>query len=67
VSAVAPYPEAREAVVAALRDLDAASNSACTERGAAGKRGGEQPLRTGFAVSPLRTSICGGATCCGVY
>jgi hypothetical protein len=28
VSAVAPYPEAREAVVAALRDLDAASGSA---------------------------------------
>src|SRR5689334_9107802 len=28
VSAVAPYPEAREAVVAALRDLDAASTSA---------------------------------------
>jgi hypothetical protein len=25
VSAVAPYPEAREAVIAALRDLDAAS------------------------------------------
>ena len=28
VSAVAPYPEAREAVIAALRDLDAASPSA---------------------------------------
>ena len=28
VSAVAPYPEAREAVIAALRDLDAASTSA---------------------------------------
>src|SRR5690242_18600787 len=28
VSAVAPYPEAREAVVAVLRDLDAASTSA---------------------------------------
>ena len=28
VSAVAPYPEAREAVIAALRDLDAASASA---------------------------------------
>lgn len=28
VSAVAPYPEAREAVVAALRDLDAANTSA---------------------------------------
>jgi len=28
VSAVAPYPEARDAVVAALRDLDAASASA---------------------------------------
>jgi hypothetical protein len=28
VSAVAPYPEAREAVVAALRDLDMASTSA---------------------------------------
>jgi hypothetical protein len=28
VSAVAPYPEAREAVVAALRDLDAASAAA---------------------------------------
>ena len=27
VSAVAPYPEAREAVIAALRDLDAASAS----------------------------------------
>ena len=27
VSAVAPYPEAREAVIAALRDLDAASTS----------------------------------------
>src|SRR5947208_14837883 len=27
VSAVAPYPEAREAVIAALRDLDAASDS----------------------------------------
>ena len=27
VSAVAPYPEAREAVIAALRDLDAASGS----------------------------------------
>jgi hypothetical protein len=30
VSAVAPYPEAREAVIAALRDLDAASASAPT-------------------------------------
>jgi hypothetical protein len=30
VSAVAPYPEAREAVVAALRDLDAASTPART-------------------------------------
>jgi len=28
MSAVAPYPEARAAVVAALRDLDAASTSA---------------------------------------
>jgi len=28
VSAVAPYPEAREAVIAALRDLDAASSPA---------------------------------------
>ena len=28
VSAVAPYPEAREAVIAALRDLDAASTAA---------------------------------------
>jgi hypothetical protein len=27
VSAVAPYPEAREAVIAALRDLDAESSS----------------------------------------
>jgi hypothetical protein len=27
VSAVAPYPEAREAVIAALRDLDAASDA----------------------------------------
>jgi len=27
VSAVAPYPEAREAVIAALRDLDGASAS----------------------------------------
>ena len=27
VSAVAPYPEARDAVIAALRDLDAASAS----------------------------------------
>ena len=26
VSAVAPYPQAREAVIAALRDLDAASD-----------------------------------------
>ena len=38
VSAVAPYPEAREAVIAALRELDAASGSApaLTDR-----RGGE--------------------------
>jgi hypothetical protein len=28
VSAVAPYPDAREAVIAALRDLDATSSSA---------------------------------------
>jgi hypothetical protein len=28
VSAVAPYPEAREAVIAALRDLDATSAQA---------------------------------------
>ena len=27
VSAVAPYPEAREAVIAALRDLDAARDA----------------------------------------
>ena len=34
VSAVAPYPEAREAVIAALRDLDAesASGPALTDR-----------------------------------
>jgi hypothetical protein len=34
VSAVAPYPEAREAVIAALRDLDAesASGLALTDR-----------------------------------
>ena len=40
VSAVSPYPEAREAVIAALRDLDTASASApaltdCREQGAA--------------------------------
>ena len=40
VSAVSPFPEAREAVIAALRDLDAASASApaltdCREQGAA--------------------------------
>ena len=32
VSAVAPYPEAREAVIAALRDLDAASPPALVDR-----------------------------------
>jgi len=38
VSAVAPYPEAREAVIAALRELDAASGSApaLTDRRGAG-------------------------------
>jgi hypothetical protein len=38
VSAVAPYPEAREAVIAALRDLDAASASApaMTDHGSEG-------------------------------
>ena len=42
VSAVAPYPEAREAVIAALRDLDAesASRPALTERRDGGAENG---------------------------
>jgi hypothetical protein len=42
VSAVAPYPEAREAVIAALRDLDAASASApaLIDRSAGAPNGG---------------------------